>query len=169
MIHDGHPFAVPEEERDPLRRLRGRLAAPVTVVTAGAGAGRTGLTVSSLVVADGEPGSILFLCGNGAELGDVIAATGGFVVHLLDEADAHVADRFAGIRPAPGGLFAGLDVADGRRGPELAGRSRAVCALRATTDLGWYRLIEGVVEEVVMGEPAPPLLRHRGRYRGLAD
>jgi len=29
------PFAVPAERRDPARRLRGRLVAPVTVWTAG--------------------------------------------------------------------------------------------------------------------------------------
>jgi 3-hydroxy-9,10-secoandrosta-1,3,5(10)-triene-9,17-dione monooxygenase reductase component len=33
------PFAVPPERRDPTRRLRGRLVAPVTVWTAGRRAG----------------------------------------------------------------------------------------------------------------------------------
>ena len=42
----------------PVRRLRGRLAAPVTLWTA---PGPAGLTVSSTLVADGEPGRLLGL------------------------------------------------------------------------------------------------------------
>jgi 3-hydroxy-9,10-secoandrosta-1,3,5(10)-triene-9,17-dione monooxygenase reductase component len=46
------PFAVPAERRDPARRLRGRLVAPVTVRTAGHLPGGAGLTVSSVLVAE---------------------------------------------------------------------------------------------------------------------
>ena len=60
-IHTEHPFATPEGDRDPLRRLRGRMAAPVTVWTTGTGAGRHGLTISSVVVAEGEPAHVLGL------------------------------------------------------------------------------------------------------------
>ena len=49
-----HPFADPEP--DPVRRLRGRLGGAVTLWTAGDGATRAGLTVTSLMVAGGEPG-----------------------------------------------------------------------------------------------------------------
>lgn len=63
-IHFEHPFATPLEERDPTRRFRGRLAAPVTVWTSGAVSGRGGLTVSSLLVAEGDPGIILGLVGD---------------------------------------------------------------------------------------------------------
>ena len=55
-IHEGeHPFHPPEGERDPVRRMRGRLAAPVTIITAGDDVGRSGLTVSSLMLAEGDP------------------------------------------------------------------------------------------------------------------
>ena len=40
------PFAVPAGRRDPARRLRGRLVAPVTIWTAGRPPGGAGLTVS---------------------------------------------------------------------------------------------------------------------------
>ena len=45
------PFTVPPERRDPARRLRGRLVAPVTVWTAGRPPGGAGLTVSSVLAA----------------------------------------------------------------------------------------------------------------------
>ncbi|HLA66452.1 MAG TPA: flavin reductase, partial [Acidimicrobiia bacterium] len=72
MIHDEHPFTDPEGVRDPVRRFRGRLVAPVTIVTAGAPADRTGLTVSSIIVAEGDPSRIYFLCGTGTDLWEAI-------------------------------------------------------------------------------------------------
>ena len=42
-VHEDHPFETPDEQRDPARRFRGRLAAPVTVITAGNGERSTGL------------------------------------------------------------------------------------------------------------------------------
>jgi flavin reductase (DIM6/NTAB) family NADH-FMN oxidoreductase RutF len=168
VIHEDHPFVRPEEERDPVRRFRGRLVAPVTVVTGGIGEAKTGLTVSSLVVADGEPATVFFLCGRNADLGDAIAASGGFVVHVLPSGDDAIADRFAGIRPSPGGLFAGLAWEAGRHGPVLTGLTdRIECSLGRVIDAGWYELVEGVVESVTLGTPLSPLLRLRGRYRTL--
>ena len=38
-IHSEHPFLEPEAERDPVRRLRGRLGGAVTLWTAGDGTG----------------------------------------------------------------------------------------------------------------------------------
>ena len=55
------PFAVPPERRDSARRLRGRLVAPVTVWTAGHPPVGTGLTVSSVLVAEGQPARLLGL------------------------------------------------------------------------------------------------------------
>src|SRR5256885_14614222 len=113
-IHHTDPFATPEGERSPLRRLRGRLAAPVTVWTA---PGPAGLTVSSTLVADGEPGRLLGLLDEESELWSAIEATGRFAVVPLGRADRQLADRFAGLLPAPGGLFASGDWRDAGYGP----------------------------------------------------
>lgn len=165
MIHDSHPFATPDDERDPVRRFRGRLSAPVTVVTAGSGERRTGLTVSSLMVADGEPGRVFFLCGHNTDLSDRVVETGGFVVHVLGWDDRHLADRFSGRMPSPGGLFVGIETSDGPRGPLIAGLpTRAECRLASATDVGWYLSIDGEVESVALGDPVAPLQYHRGRF-----
>ena len=170
MIHDDDPFAVPVEERDPVRRFRGRIPAPVTVVTSGSGPGATGLTVSSLMVADGDPGTVEFLCGRNADLGDAIVATGGFVVHVLRRGDEALSDRFAGIRPSPGGLFAGLDVTPGRWGLVIVSlQTRAECRLLESRDAGWYLAITGSVEDLVLGDDRDPLLRYRGHYRLMGE
>jgi flavin reductase (DIM6/NTAB) family NADH-FMN oxidoreductase RutF len=164
-IHDEHPFATPMELRDPVRRFRGRLAAPVTVVTAGRGEGRTGLTVSSLLVAEGEPSFIHFLCGTTTDLWDTIGDTGAFIVHILEEAHRAVSDRFAGIRPSPGGLFAGLDVVDSEYGPELQMlRSRAYCRYEDHREDALHALVHGRVERVELHDLREPLRYFRGEY-----
>lgn len=170
VIHDSDPFEVPVADRHPVRWFRGRLPAPVTVVTAGAGEAATGLTVSSLLVADGEPSRVFFLCGHNADLGDAIRTSGGFVVHALDAGDEVIADRFAGIRPSPGGLFAGLAVEPGEWGPVLVELpNRVTCRFLTATDVGWYLLIEGEVADLAVGDPEDPLLRYRGHYRRLRE
>lgn len=165
MIHDEHPFTDPEEARDPVRRFRGRLAAPVTVVTSGRGEERTGLTVSSLVVVEGEVPAVFFLLQPITDLWTRIVETGGFVVHVLERRHRGLADRFAGYRPSPGGLFAGLEVSDGPRGPVLDGvATRAACRYVWHRDAGHLLLVQGAMESVDLHDLTDPLQYFRGRY-----
>src|SRR5437762_5272670 len=103
-IHPEDPFATPEHLRSPVRRLRGRLPAAVTLWTA---PGPAGLTVSSTLIADGEPGRVLGLIDDESELWSAIESAGRFAVIPLAPRHRQLADRFAGLMPAPGGLFRG--------------------------------------------------------------
>ncbi|QSB14967.1 flavin reductase [Natronosporangium hydrolyticum] len=166
-IHTTDPFATPEPERSPVRRLRGRLPAPVTLWTA---PGPAGLTVSSLLVADGDPGRVVGLLDDESELWSAVAATGRFAVFPLTEDEQGLADRFAGLAPAPGGLFTQVteDWQETGYGPVLAdGRTWAGCRVETERSCGWGRLIEGVIETVTVGAEAEPLTHYRGRYRRL--
>jgi 3-hydroxy-9,10-secoandrosta-1,3,5(10)-triene-9,17-dione monooxygenase reductase component len=166
VIHDDHPFADAEVDRDPVRRFRGRLSSPVTIVTAGPPGARAGLTVSSLMVADGDPSRLWFICGLGNDLWDAIKESGAFVVHVLEEADRELSDRFAGVRPSPGGPFAGLAVEDGPHGPVLTDlETRVQCSLVGFEVHDSYALIEGEVEDVTLHDLSAPLQWFRGRYR----
>ncbi len=167
-IHEEHPFTTPADLRDPARRLRGRLVAPVTVLTAGSAAGRTGLTVSSLLVAEGEPSRVIALVGETTDLWHALADRQRFVVQVLEEADREIADRFAGLRPSPGGLFAGLEVEDTPWGPRLARTGNwAYCTVEGAVETGFHRLVTGVVDQIRLAELAQPLVYFRGRYRAL--
>jgi 3-hydroxy-9,10-secoandrosta-1,3,5(10)-triene-9,17-dione monooxygenase reductase component len=170
VIHDDDPFADPLPERDPVRRFRGRLAAPVTVVTSGPPAARVGLTVSSLVVVEGDTPALFFLLGPVNDLWDAIFDTGWFVVHVLERPHRELSDRFAGYRPSPGGPFAGLTVTDGPFGPEFDDvATRAYCRYAGHRDLGPLHLVEGAIESVKLHDLTEPLQYFRGRYLGLGD
>jgi 3-hydroxy-9,10-secoandrosta-1,3,5(10)-triene-9,17-dione monooxygenase reductase component len=164
-IHSEHPFATPMDLRDPVRRFRGRLPSPVTVVTAGHGDTRTGLTVSSLLVAEGEPSYIHFLCGTTTDLWDQIRTTGKFIVHVLEEVHRALSDRFAGIRPSPGGLFSEIDVIDTEYGPEIQMlRSRAYCTYMEHREDPIHALVHARIDKVVLHDLREPLSYFRGEY-----
>jgi flavin reductase (DIM6/NTAB) family NADH-FMN oxidoreductase RutF len=93
------PFAVPSERPDPARRLRGRLVASVTVWTAGQLPGGAGLTVSSVLVAEGQPARLLGLIDPTSALWEAAQETGAFVVQVLGVGDRSLAERFSEVRP----------------------------------------------------------------------
>jgi flavin reductase (DIM6/NTAB) family NADH-FMN oxidoreductase RutF len=168
-IHEGkHPFVAPDEEREPVRRLRGRLAAPVTVVTAGDDTGRAGLTISSLMLAEGNPGTVHFLLGPTADVYDVIQRTDRFVVHVLAQGHRAISEVFAGRRPNPGGPFVGIAVIDTDWGPALDGvADRAFCSGVAVVEYGYSLLVSANIDVVVLADTTDPLIYFRGNYRGL--
>jgi flavin reductase (DIM6/NTAB) family NADH-FMN oxidoreductase RutF len=164
-IHSEHPFLEPESARDPARRLRGRLGGAVTLITAGSGAGRAGLTVSSLMVAHGDPAHVLALVDPDSELADALSETGRGVVQLLAWPHRELADAFAGIAPAPGGVFRLGSWTHTEWGPVLEGISAwAGFTVAGTTEAGWSLLLDGMLERIELGEPEEPLVHRRGRY-----
>jgi flavin reductase (DIM6/NTAB) family NADH-FMN oxidoreductase RutF len=165
-IHETHPFADPEP--DPVRRFRGRLGGAVSLWTAGDLAeqhGRAGLTVSSLMVAAGEPARLLALVDPDSDLADVVADTGRCVVQLLSWEHRDLAEAFAGTAPAPGGLFRQAAFEQTAWGPRLVGIPTWVgVTVESRTSVGWSDLLTCVVEEVVVGDDVDPLAHRRGRY-----
>jgi flavin reductase (DIM6/NTAB) family NADH-FMN oxidoreductase RutF len=166
-IHRSHPFVTPEGGREPVRRFRGRLAAGVTVWTAGADE-PAGLTVSSVMVAEGEPSLVIGLINDTTDLFEKIRATGTFVVHVLDTEHRRLAERFAGTFPSPGGLFHDLQWSPSEHGPALEEHAdRAGCRVREVHDAGYQKVVVATIEAVSLGELDSPLVYFRGKYRRL--
>jgi flavin reductase (DIM6/NTAB) family NADH-FMN oxidoreductase RutF len=166
QIHSSDPFATPDQDKSPVRRLRGRLPAPVTLWTA---PGPAGLTVSSVLVADGDPGRVLGLIDEESEFWDAAQSAGRFAVTPLGAGDQQVADRFAGLMPAPGGLFATGEWVDTGYGPvPKAAGTWAGCRLENHQPVGWALLVTATIETVRLDDAPPPLMHFRGRYRRLA-
>ena len=164
-IHSDHPFVPPEGDRDPLRRLRGRMPSPVTVWATGDGRARAGLTISSLLVAGGEPARVLGLVDADSDFWDADPAA--WVVNVLGAEHRFLADVFAGTAPAPGGPFTSGTWTDSRWGPVLDGSAGWMGVRLADTEprhVGWGLLVEAVVEHVEIGD-ADAMMHVRGRYR----
>ena len=161
-IHSSHPFA---SAPDPVRRLRGRIGGAVSLWTAGDDAARAGLTVSSVMVANGEPGRILGLLDPDSALSDALTRTGLGVVHLLEWADRDLAEAFGGVAPAPGGPFTLGTWTQTAHGPVLADRTHALVRVESTAEVGWSTLATVVIEDITVLEDHQPLEHRRGRYR----
>jgi 3-hydroxy-9,10-secoandrosta-1,3,5(10)-triene-9,17-dione monooxygenase reductase component len=161
------PFSVPRELRDPVRRLRGQLAAPVTLWTTHGAHGRAGLTVSSLLVAEGPVGSVLALIGPLTDFWEVLAESRRCVVHVLGPADRRLAEVFAGHYPEPE-PFGGVAVSSSAWGPvvELAG-ARAFCELGEVSEVGYSLLVRAEIVRADLGRVTEPLVYHRGAYARL--
>ena len=168
-IHHEHPFATPDGERDVLRRLRGRLPSAVSVLSTGQGRGRAGLTVSSVLLAAGEPARLLALVDEESDLWDARPST--LVVNVLGSPHRYLADAFAGTAPAPGGPFTLGSWSDGAWGPEL---DDAVARVGVRLDAeepaheGWGLLLRGTVEHLDLSD-GEALLHLRGRYVDAAE
>jgi flavin reductase (DIM6/NTAB) family NADH-FMN oxidoreductase RutF len=165
-IHSSNPFAA---DPDPVRRFRGRLGGAVSLWTAGEGADRAGLTVSSVMVANGAPGRVLGLLDPDATLTDVLEETGLAVVQLLQWDDRELADAFGGVAPAPGGPFTLGAWTQTSHGPALVERPRALVRVESTAEVGWSLLVTATVEEIAMVDDRRPLEHRRGRYRVRDD
>jgi flavin reductase (DIM6/NTAB) family NADH-FMN oxidoreductase RutF len=165
-IHSDHPFDEPASGRDPARRLRGRLGGAVSLWTTGEGADRVGLTVSSVLVAHGDPARLLGLVDPDSDLADAVGRTGTAVVQLLAWEHRDLADAFAGVAPAPGGVFRLGTWQQTPWGPLLGGVT-AWAGVRVAPDpveVGWSLLLQGVAERVEILDETEPLVHRRGRY-----
>lgn len=166
-IHGEHPFLTPPELRDPVRRLRGHLPAPVTVWTTADGTRRDGWTISSVLVAEGEPAELVALVDGDCDWWDLFRDVGTATVSVLAEGQGRVADAFARVAPSPGGPFRAAEWEDAPHGPRLVGAA-AWAGVRlvdpAPLHAGWGLLVRARIEAVDLAE-AEALEHRRGRYR----
>lgn len=139
------------------------MPAPVTVWASGVDTGRSGLTVSSVIVANGEPAHVLAVIDADSDWWSSGPETAA--VNVLAQDHRFLADAFAGTVPAPGGPFTLGSWTDSEWGPVLTESAGwlGVRLVEETREVGWGLLVEGIVEQVELGE-ADALIHLRGRY-----
>lgn len=167
-IHSSHPFLPPRDQREPVRRLRGRLPAPVSIWTSTDGERRDGWTISSMMVANGEPGEIVALVNEDADWWDLFRETGRACVNVLASGQGAVSDVFARTAPSPGGVFRTGEWSDGDFGPRLAGASAWVDVSLVDADpetVGWGLLVRARIDDIELVDDVPALQHLAGRYR----
>ena len=143
------------------------MPAPVTVWATGTDAQWRGLTVSSLLLAAGEPDRVVGLID--PESGFWEAAPTTWTVNVLGAEHRFLADAFAGTAPAPGGPFTLGEWSDSEWGPVLAGTAGWIGVRLEEPEprtVGWGLLVQGIIESVTV-QTAEPLVHLRGRYREL--
>jgi flavin reductase (DIM6/NTAB) family NADH-FMN oxidoreductase RutF len=166
-IHDSHPFAG---EDDPVRRFRGRLGGTVTLWTSGDPDSRAGLTVTSLMVANGETPRVLALLDPDSDLVEELRRTGRAVGPREHLHDRGLAEMFAGTAPAPGGMFRQAAFVDTAYGPRLASAATwAGVELEEEREVGWSALVTCRLVRAEAGEDVDPLGHRRGRWLRLAQ
>jgi flavin reductase (DIM6/NTAB) family NADH-FMN oxidoreductase RutF len=162
-IHSEHPFRDPVP--DAVRRLRGRLGGAVTLWTSAVDR-PAGLTVSSVMVAAGDPACAVALVDPDSDLADTLTGSGRAVLQLLQWRHRELAEMFAGLAPAPGGPFAHARFERTRWGPRLADvTSWAGVGLRDSRQVGWSLLVTCELEHLEVGDEDEPLVHRRGRYQ----
>lgn len=167
-IHSEHPFVPEPEERDQTRRFRGRLSAPVTIVTSGRGDDISGLTVSSLFVVEGDRPTVSLVVGPTSDLWETMHETRRFVIHVCRDDHNALADVFAGLRPSPGGVFAGTETTESDWGPVLTDLAdRAYCTVSSMEERGYSGVVVGEIDTLEVSELTDPLVYFRGKYRRL--
>ena len=160
-IHSEHPFR--DAAQDPVRRLRGRLGGTVSLWTSGDPP--AGLTVSSLMVANGTPARVVALVDPDSDLADALEESGRAVVQLLDWRHRELSEVFAETAPAPGGKFAQAEFVATPWGIRLVDATTwAGVTLEDSRELGWSLLVTCRIEHVELGEDEEPLIHRRGRY-----
>lgn len=164
------PYAVGVEAKDPARRLRGRLPAPVTIWTTYAPDGTpAGITVSSLVIAEGDVPAVMGLIAPLSDFWEAVRVTKRFVVHVLDADQTRLADQFAlryPVRP-----FDDLSVSRSDHGPVLDGvATLARATLTAYFEAGYSLLVRGALDDIELAaDPSRPLIHFQGRYFAAAS
>ena len=160
-------FRLADEFRDAMSLIAGT----VTVITAGRGDGRRGLTATAVCSVSVQPPTMLVCVNRFGDAHAAIAAAGSFCVNLLSGEDQAVADRFAG----RGGLVGAARFADAdwaEMGSGAPGLSSAMVSLDCETvesvNAHTHTVFFGAVREVRRGGGLTPLLHFARSYRSLS-
>jgi flavin reductase len=164
--HPEPDFALADGFRDAMSLLAGA----VTIITAGSGDKRRGLTATAVCSVAVQPPTMLVCVNRSGEAHQAIGDFGHFCVNLLSGEDASVADRFAGRgRKLGAGKFEDANWIDMRSGsPCLSSAMVSIdCEVVETVRAHTHTVFFGAVREVRRGLGLTPLLHFARSYRGL--
>lgn len=139
--------------------------------TRGEGWQAAGLTVSSVMLAEGEPSVLCALVDPDSDFADELEPGGRAVVNVLRWRHRQLADVFAGLHPSPGGPFqtgswslspAGLVLEDAA--------AVAYVTVADVRPAGWSSLVTATVDDIQLTDVAEDdlLAYARGRYRTIS-
>ncbi len=152
---------------DELRRIRGRFATGVTVVTASNDGRVSGLTVSAFAVVSLEPPLVLVCLDHASRTLGAVERSGRFGVNVLAEGQEELAQRFSTKNEEK--IAAGAATRGEMAVPLLVGAHAYLeCRVDRMVEGGDHAIVVGAVERARLGS-GRPLLFYRGRYASLRD
>ncbi len=147
------------------RRVMGRFATGVTVVTAEDEGEARGMTASAFMSGSLEPPLCVVSVAKRARMHTLLQRSRSIGVSILAEGQEILSEHFAG-RPVPGLLPAFVRIGPA---PLLADASARITAeIEARHDCGDHTLIVAHILHMDCDD-RPPLLYHAGRYAELAE
>lgn len=158
------------EELATFKQAMRRLIGGVSVITAGSGEARTGLTVTSAISLSLDPPTMLVCVNRNASAWPIIRRERHYCVNVLDARHQHIADRFAG----RGGVK-GAARYEGARWRRFAtgawGLDDALavvdCTVEEIIERHSHGIIIGAVKWVHLGGGGEALVYGHGSYRAL--
>lgn len=161
---------VPATVADDFKTAMSLLAGGVTIVTAGVGDQRRGLTATAVCSLSMKPPSILACVNSVGEAHAAIERQGAFCVNILAQDDTDMSDRFAGREVERGSeKFAPARWMQLETGaPVLRSALVAVdCEVYDTMRLATHTIFLGHVRAVYLGEKRVPLVHYDRKYCSL--
>jgi 3-hydroxy-9,10-secoandrosta-1,3,5(10)-triene-9,17-dione monooxygenase reductase component len=147
------------------------LVGGVSVITAGAGEARTGLTVTSAISLSVDPPTMLVCVNRNASAWPIIQRERHYCVSILDARHREIADRFAGRGGVTGSArYEGArwrQFATGASGLEDA-LAVIDCRVEEIIERYSHGIIIGSVQSVHLGGGGEALVYGHGRYRAFS-
>src|SRR5262249_292820 len=147
------------------RKVLGRFATGVTIVTTRQGSRRAGITVNAFTSVSLEPPLVLVCVERRSYVHDLIAATGAFAVNMLTAEPAGVARWLGSKSHETLARFCGVTTHDEVTGAPVFDLCAGFvdCRLEAIYPGGDHSIFLGRVV-ALGGADVPPLLYYRGKY-----
>lgn len=153
-----------------LRRVLGRFATGVTVVTSRIGAQTRGITVNSFTSVSLDPPVVLICIDHAARTYQFLPDAGSFAVNVLNEAQLSICDYFARrLAPNPDDELAEIACHEGVTGAPLIDGALAYveCRIVGKHEVGDHAIFLGEIVAATPAQDAPPLLFFRGGFPRL--
>ena len=140
-----------------------RLAATVTIVTAGRDGQRFGIAATAVTSVTADPPTLLVCVNQGGSIHDIIAESGRYCVNILGTRHARLVNPFGGLVRGEA-RFGHGDWSLGADGVPYLDDAQAslFCAVRQTVAYGSHSIFIGEVQLVRLSDDIAPLLYQDG-------
>jgi len=163
LVRDQHIPAPAQDFRAAMRHLAGG----VSVITAGSGSERNGLTATSVSSLSTDPPTLIVCINRQASAWPLIARHRAFAVNVLSSDQIEIGERFAGKDGLKGAArFAGAEWTTRLTGaPLLRGALAAIdCELEEAIERHTHLILIGRVLSIVSSQRSAALAYWQGRY-----